>query len=147
MYCSICGENYDDSNCCNVVHVQHVNNFNHLPQNNSYSSIYNPGWKYHPNLGWRDQPKQNYPTNQPSFPSRQIPIESQTAWEIVLEKHVQGTNDRFENVQRTMNQMMSIIRNMEVQMGQFSMPLTLGNRENYLVRPQLTLKSISMPSL
>ena len=43
-----------------------------------------------------------------------------TNWEIALEKHAESTNERFEKVERRMDQMTCMIRNTEVQMGQIT---------------------------
>ena len=61
-YCSTCGGNHDSANCFHMEQVHNVNNYNWPPQNNNFSNTYNPSWKNHPNLRWRDQSNSQKPT-------------------------------------------------------------------------------------
>ena len=56
--CTTCGGDHDDSMCSSSEQVQYLNNYNRPPQNNPYSNTYNPGWRNHPNFGWKDQGNQ-----------------------------------------------------------------------------------------
>lgn len=114
-YCSSCGGNHDTCMCKNVEQVNFANNFNRPPQNNPYSSTYNPGWKNHPNFGWRDQPHNQRSSNPPGFPPK--PFEPQPTWEKALEKHAQSTNERFEHMDKKIDHMH---RSLEFQIGQLS---------------------------
>ncbi|XP_058741217.1 uncharacterized protein LOC131613577 [Vicia villosa] len=50
--CEICGGPHFAMHC--VATTQQVEEINILRQNNPYSNTYNPGWKNHPNFGWKD---------------------------------------------------------------------------------------------
>ena len=53
LSCVYYGEEHVFDKCPeNPASVNYVGNFNRQPQNNPYSSTYNPGWKQHPNLSW-----------------------------------------------------------------------------------------------
>ena len=57
-YCDQCGVTHEQGSCAHGVmytgheEVDYLGNQNR-PQNNPYSNTYNPGWKNHPNFGWK----------------------------------------------------------------------------------------------
>ncbi|XP_071917004.1 uncharacterized protein [Coffea arabica] len=103
-----------------VTQVQFVNNYNRNAPNNPYSNTYNPGWRNHPNFGWKDQGNQQRPTNPPGFQPRQPQAETKPSWEIAVEKLAKVTSDRFERVEGRLDQLAGMYRNLEVQIGQIA---------------------------
>ncbi|XP_071917054.1 uncharacterized protein [Coffea arabica] len=129
--CTTCGGDRDDSMCFSSEQVQYLNNYNRPPQNNPYSNTYNPGWRNHPNFGWKDQGNQQRPVNPPGFQPKQSLPESKPTWELAIEKLANVSNDkieklasattqRFKRIEGRMNQLTNIYRNVEVQLGQIA---------------------------
>ncbi|XP_071922613.1 uncharacterized protein [Coffea arabica] len=108
--------------------VQFVNNYNRNAPNNPYSNTYNPGWRNHPNFGWKDQGNQQRPTNPPGFQPRQPQAETKPSWEIAVEKLAKVTSDRFERVEGRLDQLTTMYRNVEVQIGQIASSLNNRNQ-------------------
>ncbi|XP_075515881.1 uncharacterized protein LOC142550690 [Primulina tabacum] len=98
-------------------------------QSNPYSSTYNPGWKHHPNLSWKNTENSLNPTHILSLPipqqvrqqgllvpaappgfkqEDQIPI-----YEDFMMKHVVGMETRLQNHD-------AILRRLDAQMGQIA---------------------------
>ena len=117
--------------------IYNVNNYNWPLQNNSFSNTYNPDWKNHPNLGWRDQSNSQKPINPPDFSTRPLEPINNLGWrdqsnsqklinppdfstrplepcistlDVNFAKRVRETNDRFDDVNISMNNMMPGIR-------------------------------------
>ncbi|XP_027157996.1 uncharacterized protein LOC113759613 [Coffea eugenioides] len=82
----------------NSEQVQYLNNYNRPLQNNPYSNTYNPGWRNHPNFGWKDQGNQQRSMNPPDFQSKQPLPESKLAWELAIEKLANVSNDKIEKL-------------------------------------------------
>ncbi|KAL4391156.1 hypothetical protein AHAS_Ahas03G0216900 [Arachis hypogaea] len=96
----------------------------------TYGNTYNPSWRNHPNLSWKDQQKpqqgfnsnqggrtQNRFNNRPPFPSSQRNMETpkQSLPDLVtIVSNLSKTTHSFINETR------SSIRNLEVQVGQLS---------------------------
>nr|XP_027121804.1 uncharacterized protein LOC113738745 [Coffea arabica] len=118
--CSFCGGEHDINECVDSEQVQFVNNYNRNAPNNPYSNTYNPGWRNHPNFGWKDQGNQQRPTNPPGFQPRQPQAETKPSWEIAVEKLAKVTSDRFERVEGKLDQLTTMYRNVEVQIGQIA---------------------------
>ncbi|XP_071926164.1 uncharacterized protein [Coffea arabica] len=110
------------------MQVQFVNNYNRNAQNNPYSNTYNPGWRNHPNFGWKDQGNQPRPTNPPGFQSRQQQTETKPGWEMAVEKLAKVASDRFELVEGRLDQLTTMYRNVEVQIGQIASSLNNRNQ-------------------
>nr|XP_027071853.1 uncharacterized protein LOC113696672 [Coffea arabica] len=148
--CSICGGEHDTNECVNSEQVQFINNYNRNAQNNPYSNTYNPGWRNHPNFGWKDQGNQPRPTNPPGFQSRQPQAETKLGWEIAVEKLVKVTLDRFERVEGRLDQLTTMYRNVEVQIGQIASSLNNRNQgelpSKTEVNPKEHVKSITLCS-
>ncbi|KAH9716568.1 hypothetical protein KPL71_021504 [Citrus sinensis] len=71
LSCVYCGDEHVFDKCPrNPTSVNYIGNFNRQPQNNRYSSTYNPGWKQHPNFSWSNQ-NQHVPA--PSGQNRHAP--------------------------------------------------------------------------
>ena len=109
--CTLCGGNYDDTNCVNFEQIQYVNNFSCPTQNDPYCNTYNQGWENHSNFRQRDQGIQQRP--------KQTSIESKISWELAIEKLINTTNsniDRlvkttseiFERLEKKMDQLMTM---------------------------------------
>ncbi|XP_071912279.1 uncharacterized protein [Coffea arabica] len=130
--------------------VQFVNNYNRNAQNNPYSNTYNPGWRNHPNFGWKDQGNQPRPTNPPGFQSRQQQAETKPGWEMVVEKLTKVTSDRFERVEGRLDQLTTMYRNVEVQIGQIASSLNNRNQgelpSKTEVNPKEHVKAITLRS-
>ncbi|XP_071923102.1 uncharacterized protein [Coffea arabica] len=130
--------------------VQFVNNYNRNAQNNPYSNTYNPGWRNHPNFGWKDQGNQPRPTNPPGFQSRQQQAETKSGWEMAVEKLAKVTSDRFERVEGRMDQLTTMYRNVEVQIGQIASSLNNRNQgelpSKTEVNPKEHVKAITLRS-
>nr|XP_027071867.1 uncharacterized protein LOC113696688 [Coffea arabica] len=129
--CTTCGGDHDDSMCSSSEHVQYLNNYNRPPQNNPYSNTYYPGWRNHPNFGWKDQGNQQRPVNPPDFQPKQPLLESKPTWELAIEKLANVSNDkieklasattqRFERIEGRMDQLINMYRNVEVQLGEIA---------------------------
>ncbi|XP_071928181.1 uncharacterized protein [Coffea arabica] len=118
--CSFCGGEHDINECVDSEQVQFVNNYNRNAPTNPYSNTYNPGWRNHPNFGWKDQGNQQRPTNPPGFQPRQPQAETKPSWEIAVEKLAKVTSDRFEKVEGRLDQLAGMYRNLEVQIGQIA---------------------------
>ncbi|XP_027169924.1 uncharacterized protein LOC113769792 [Coffea eugenioides] len=129
--CTTCDGDHNDFMYASSEQVQYLNNYNHPPQNNPYSSTYNPGWRNHPNFGWNDQGNQQRPVNPPDFQPKQPLQESKSTWELAIEKLANVTNDkieklanaitqRFERIEGRMDQLTNMYRNVEVQLGQIA---------------------------
>ncbi|XP_071905823.1 uncharacterized protein [Coffea arabica] len=126
--CSFCGGEHDINECVDSEQVQFVNNYNRNAPNNPYSNTYNPGWRNHPNFGWKDQGNQQRPTNPPGFQPRQPQAETKPSWEIAVEKLAKVTSDRFERVEGRLDQLTTMYRNVEVQIGQIASSLNNRNQ-------------------
>ncbi|XP_027165399.1 uncharacterized protein LOC113765424 [Coffea eugenioides] len=126
--CSVCGGEHDTNDCVDFEQVQFVNNYNRNAQNNPYSNTYNPGWRNHPNFVWKDQSNQHRPTNPPGFQPRQPQAETKLGWEIAVEKLAKVTSDRFERVEGRLDQLTTMYRNVEVQIGQIAGSLNNRNQ-------------------
>nr|XP_027109420.1 uncharacterized protein LOC113729309 [Coffea arabica] len=130
--------------------VQFVNNYNRNAQNNPYSNTYNPGWRNHPNFGWKDQGNQPRPTNPPGFQSRQQQAETKPGWEMAVEKLAKVTSDRFERVEGRLDQLTTMYRNVEVQIGQIASSLNNRNQgelpSKTEVNPKEHVKAITLRS-
>ncbi|XP_071905628.1 uncharacterized protein [Coffea arabica] len=130
--------------------VQFVNNYNRNAQNNPYSNTYNPGWRNHPNFGWKDQGNQPRPTNPPGFQSRQQQAETKSGWEMAVEKLAKVTSDRFERVEGRLDQLTTMYRNVEVQIGQIASSLNNRNQgelpSKTEVNPKEHVKAITLRS-
>ncbi|XP_071905631.1 uncharacterized protein [Coffea arabica] len=130
--------------------VQFVNNYNRNAQNNPYSNTYYPGWRNHPNFGWKDQGNQPRPTNPPGFQSRQQQAETKPGWEMAVEKLAKVTSDRFERVEGRLDQLTTMYRNVEVQIGQIASSLNNRNQgelpSKTEVNPKEHMKAITLRS-
>ena len=100
--CEQCGVSHEPGSCAQGVmytgheEVDYMGNQTR-PQNNPYSNTYNPGWRNHPNFGWRSgtsnqnplgfqqraaapqqsyQSQQPYQSNQQSYQSNQQPYQA-----------------------------------------------------------------------
>ncbi|XP_071924761.1 uncharacterized protein [Coffea arabica] len=148
--CSVCGGEHDTNDCVDFEQVQFVNNYNRNAQNNPYSNTYNPGWRNHPNFGWKDQSNQHRPTNPPGFQPRQPQAETKPGWEIVVEKLAKVTSDRFERVEGRLDQLTTMYRNVEVQIGQIAGSLNNRNQGDLPskteVNPKEHVKAITLRS-
>nr|XP_027093596.1 uncharacterized protein LOC113714000 [Coffea arabica] len=148
--CSICGGEHDTNECVDSEQVQFVNNYNRNAQNNPYSNTYNPGWRNHPNFGWKDQGNQPRPANPPGFQSRQQQVETKPGWEMAVEKLAKVTSDRFERVEGRLDQLTTMYRNVEVQIGQIASSLNNRNQgelpSKTEVNPKEHVKAITLRS-
>nr|XP_027067480.1 uncharacterized protein LOC113693099 [Coffea arabica] len=148
--CSICGGEHDTNECVDSEQVQFVNNYNRNAQNNPYSNTYNPGWRNHPNFGWKDQGNQPRPANPPGFQSRQQQVETKPGWEMAVEKLAKVTSDRFERVEGRLDQLTTMYRNVEVQIGQIASSLNNRNQgelpSKTEVNPKKHVKAITLRS-
>ncbi|XP_071933957.1 uncharacterized protein [Coffea arabica] len=130
--------------------VQFVNNYNRNAQNNPYSNTYNPGWRNHPNFGWKDQGNQPRQTNPPGFQSRQQQAETKPGWEMAVEKLAKVISDRFERVEGRLDQLTTMYRNVEVQIGQIASSLNNRNQgelpSKTEVNPKEHVKAITLRS-
>ncbi|XP_071932955.1 uncharacterized protein [Coffea arabica] len=120
------------------------------PTNNPYSNTCNPGWKNHPNFGWKGQGNQPRPTNPPGFQLRQPQAETKLGWEIAVEKLAKVTSDRFERVEGRLDQLTTMYRNVEVQIGQIASSLNNRNQgelpSKMEVNPKEHVKAITLRS-
>ncbi|XP_071939213.1 uncharacterized protein [Coffea arabica] len=148
--CSICGGEHDTNECVDSEQVQFVNNYNRNAQNNPYSNTYNLGWRNHPNFGWKDQGNQPRPANPPGFQSRQQQAETKPGWEMAVEKLAKVTSDRFERVEGRLDQLTTMYRNVEVQIGQIASSLNNRNQgelpSKTEVNPKEHVKAITLRS-
>nr|XP_027082257.1 uncharacterized protein LOC113704565 [Coffea arabica] len=126
-----CSGDHDDSMCSSSEQVQYINNYNRPPQNNLYSNTYNPGWRNHPNFGWKDQGNQQRLVNPPNFQLKQPLSESKPAWELIIKKLANVSNDkieklasattqRFKRIEGRMDQLTNMYRNVEIQLWQIA---------------------------
>ncbi|XP_071939988.1 uncharacterized protein [Coffea arabica] len=148
--CSICGGEHDTNECVDSEQVQFINNYNRNAPNNPYSNTYNPGWRNHPNFGWKDQGNQQRPTNPPGFQPRQPQAETKPGWEMAVEKLAKVTSDRFERVEGRLDQLTTMYRNVEVQIGQIASSLNNRNQgelpSKTEVNPKEHVKAITLRS-
>ncbi|XP_075475703.1 uncharacterized protein LOC142509842 [Primulina tabacum] len=98
-------------------------------QSNPYSSTYNPGWKNHPNLSWKNTENSLNPTHIPPLPIPQqvtqqgllVPAappgfkqeDQRPIYEDFMMKHVLGMETRLQNHD-------AILRRLDAQMGQIA---------------------------
>ncbi|XP_075481191.1 uncharacterized protein LOC142521903 [Primulina tabacum] len=98
-------------------------------QSNPYSSTYNPGWKNHPNLSWKNTENSLNPTHIPPLPIPQqvrqqgllVPAappgfkqeDQRPIYEDFMMKHVVGMETRLQNHD-------AILRRLDAQMGQIA---------------------------
>ncbi|XP_075483869.1 uncharacterized protein LOC142524029 [Primulina tabacum] len=98
-------------------------------QSNPYSSTYNPGWKHHPNLSWKNTENSLNPTHIPPLPIPQqvrqqgllVPAappgfkqeDQRPIYEDFMMKHVVGMETRLQNHD-------AILRRLDAQMGQIA---------------------------
>ncbi|XP_027156543.1 uncharacterized protein LOC113757463 [Coffea eugenioides] len=159
--CTTCGGDHDDSMCSSSEQIQYLNNYNRPPQNNPYSNTYNPGWRNHPNFGWKDQGNQQRQVNPPDFQPKQPLPESELAWELAIEKLANVSNDKieklasattqqFERIEGMMAQLTNMYRNVEVQLGQIANVVNNRNQGNLPgkteVNPRKHVKAITLRS-
>ncbi|XP_027181793.1 uncharacterized protein LOC113780176 [Coffea eugenioides] len=159
--CTTCGGDYDDFMCSSSEQVQYLNNYNRSPQNNPYSNTYNPGWRNHPNFGWKDKGNQQRPINPPDFQPKQPFPESKPVWKLIIEKLANVSNDkieklasattqRFERIEGRMDQITNMYRNVEAQLGQIANAVNNRNQGNLSnkteVNPKKHVKAITLQS-
>ncbi|XP_075507493.1 uncharacterized protein LOC142544319 [Primulina tabacum] len=98
-------------------------------KSNPYSSTYNPGWKHHPNLSWKNTENSLNPTHIPPLPIPQqvrqqgllVPAappgfkqeDQRPIYEDFMMKHVVGMETRLQNHD-------AILRRLDAQMGQIA---------------------------
>ncbi|XP_055961022.1 uncharacterized protein LOC130015266 [Mercurialis annua] len=75
--CEFCGDPSHMANECYVMSQQINEQINYVggqrPKNNPYAAAYNPGWRNHPNLSWKDNGNQTQNQTGPSFQGEQRP--------------------------------------------------------------------------
>ncbi|XP_071933622.1 uncharacterized protein [Coffea arabica] len=159
--CTTCGGDHDDFMCSSSEQVQYLNNYNRSLQNNPYSNTYNPGWRNHPNFGWKDQGNQQRPVNPPGFQQKQPLHESKPAWELAIEKLANVSNDKieklasattqwFERIEGKMDQLTNMYRNVKIQLGQIANAVNNRNQGDLPskteVNPKEHVKAITLRS-
>ena len=122
--CDICGGPHLTAHC--LATAQQIEEIKFLKQNNPYSNTYNPGWKNHPNFGWRDQKANTQQQGQGQY-QNQYQQQQQTPkkedWELAIEK-MAAHNIQFQDEIRNNHKNTSAsIKNLEVQMGQIAQQL------------------------
>ena len=107
-----------------IEQAQYMEKF---PQNqnfNPYAQNYNPGWKNHPNLSWK-----NHNAGNPMEQAKplQPPQEKKASLDLKMEQladmhmNMMKSHDKSENETRTsLNNQAAQLRNLEVQMGQMA---------------------------
>ena len=116
--------------------ANYVSNFNNSA-NNPFSQVYNPGWRNHPNFGWRQEQGADQQMNR--FPNAGLPGFAQPRQErkpstedlVAQLVHTQTTfieaqNQKNKNIEAS-------IHNLEVQVGQIAQAIS--------ARPMRTLSS------
>lgn len=92
LYCEICGANGHIDRDCQTILVggstQKNDNFvNNNQRNNPYSNIYNPGWRDHPNLSYRNNNPQQA-MGPPGFQKATQPEPKKSNLELLMENFV-----------------------------------------------------------
>ncbi|CAN6725504.1 unnamed protein product [Malus baccata var. baccata] len=119
--CSICSlTNHDFLSCPHKdaypeFMAEQVNSFNNFqrPRYDSYSNLYNPGWRDHPNLKW-DKNQHSRPQFQQQVQQYAAP---KAAWEVAIEKLANTTSQEIQNLHASM-------KNMEKQIGQIALQVS-----------------------
>ncbi|XP_071932873.1 uncharacterized protein [Coffea arabica] len=98
----------------------------------------------------QDQGNQPRPANPPGFQSRQQQAETKPGWEMAVEKLAKVTSDRFERVEGRLDQLTTMYRNVEVQIGQIASSLNNRNQgelpSKTEVNPKEHVKAITLRS-
>jgi len=135
--CEQCGISHEPGTCAWSANfaaheeVDYLGNQNR-PQNNPYSNTYNPGWKNHPNFGWKagsSNQNQNPPGQGSSGNDKleemmaQLLSNSKEAHQIAERRHHQH-EDRFLANEGEMRGQKASIQNIEKQVGQLAKVLS-----------------------
>ncbi|KAL5550767.1 hypothetical protein UlMin_000943 [Ulmus minor] len=141
--CDLCGGNHTSIECQvgnpfaspNTEQANYVSNFQR-PQNNPYSTTYNPGWRSHPNLSWGN----NQGGFKPSSSSHQPQEKKQSDLEEILGKFIEETRANFRNQE-------AINRDIQNQLGQLSRQIaegTQGSLPSDTINPKEHVKAITL---
>ncbi|KAL5559239.1 hypothetical protein UlMin_035450 [Ulmus minor] len=141
--CDLCGGNHASIECQvgnpfaspNAEQANYVSNFQR-PQNNPYSTTYNPGWRNHPNLSWGN----NQGGFKPSSSFHQPQEKKQSDLEEILGKFIEETRANFRN-QEVIN------RDIQNQLGQLSRQIaerTQGSLPSDTINPKEHVKAITL---
>ena len=103
--CEECGGGHAIDSCPgNQESVQFVANYNRQP-NDSYSNVYNLGWRNHPNFSWKqneDQTSQLKPAFPPGFQSQPQQVQPQVkkpSMEEIMLQYMTKTDSLMQNEQ------------------------------------------------
>ncbi|KAK9034831.1 hypothetical protein V6N11_076888 [Hibiscus sabdariffa] len=100
-FCELCGNNHDASECGQTLESScYVGNYN----KNIMSNTYNPAWRNHPNLSWKNQNNTLNPQqpNQQGFQNQP----RQNPQQILPRQEYQQPND-YKNLENTLIQFMA----------------------------------------
>ena len=143
--CEFCGGPHFSSNCnaggmfathgssnfTNHEQVDYMGNASRQ-QNNPYSNTYNPGWRNHPNFGWRDNNTQGPPGFQRLPPQQQqqnipyqqpLPQQQKPNIEELLTKFVTASDTRFQQTDAALRNQQASIQDLARQIGHISKQL------------------------
>ena len=124
VVCDICAGPHLTAHC--FATPQQIEEIKFLKQNNPYSNTYNPGWRNHPNFGWRDQKGNTQQQGQGQYQNQQQQQQQapkKADWELAIEK-MAAHNIQFQDETRNNHKNTSAsIKNLEVQMGQIAQQL------------------------
>ncbi|XP_024314490.1 uncharacterized protein LOC112270692 [Brachypodium distachyon] len=114
--CSICGVPGHGGECIGISvaesSAQSIQEVNYAPSQGPYSHNYNPQWRQHPNLSYKNNmPAQSSFFSSVSHPAQQQP-QSQTAIEKLMEKQM----EMMANMSKTQMEMMSNVSKTQMEM-------------------------------
>ena len=144
--CQFCNGPHFSSNCNvggmfatpsshSAVYADHeqVDYMGNVPrqQNNPYSNTYNPGWKNHPNFGWKDNNNQAPPGFQRHYTSqsqpqqnvlyqRPVQQEKKPNIEELMMKFVTSSDQRMQHQDQVINNQNATIQDLSRHIGNLS---------------------------
>ncbi|XP_061369658.1 uncharacterized protein LOC133312474 [Gastrolobium bilobum] len=123
--------------------------WNNQRRENPYGNTYNPSWRNHPGLSYKNGPQHNNTNVQQAQPSQKA------TWEVAFEKMAQSQTNFAEETRASLKNQEASIKNLEIQFGQLAKQMAERPPEtfpsNTIVNPKeqcnaiITRESVEIP--
>ncbi|XP_061351131.1 uncharacterized protein LOC133296203 [Gastrolobium bilobum] len=123
--------------------------WNNQRRENPYGNTYNPSWRNHPGLSYKNGPQHNNTNFQQAQPSQKA------TWEVAFEKMAQSQTNFAEETRASLKNQEASIKNLEIQFGQLAKQMAERPPEtfpsNTIVNPKeqcnaiITRESVEIP--
>ncbi|CAN6713111.1 unnamed protein product [Malus baccata var. baccata] len=147
VVCEICAGIHASTECPNIGSFpeymqEQANQVNDVSRqrNNPYSNTYNPGWRFHPNLQWNNNPNVMNPPARPP-PTTFQPQEKKTPVEDLIAQLATNTNNFIQATQTTLQNQQASIGKLEVQVGQIASALNEREIGRFPSQPEVNPKN------